>query len=158
MTTDWTDAPDVEISFTPQAWVRDLAITVDAPGETDWTAPLAEVLTLCGGVLPEDDQYSSDDLRNMSQAPAWARDWNGPFAISITNRDEIEDYLERRARIIAEKRRSWTGEDPWDDHPDHPSSDWSQEVANGDTRRGYVDWVRARLEEALHDDLDLPEP
>lgn len=158
MTTDWADAPDVEISFTPQAWVHYLATTVDAPGETDWTAPLESVLQFCGGQLPDDDQCSSDGLRYMPQAPAWTRDWAGPFAISILNRDEIEDYLGRRAAIIAEKRQSWTGEDPWEDHPDHPSSDWMYEVSNGDTRRGYVDWVQARMEAARDDDLDLPEP
>jgi hypothetical protein len=36
----------------------------------------------------------------------------------------------------------------WDDHPDYPSEDWRHEVANGDTRRGYWDWVAAKLEEA----------
>jgi hypothetical protein len=36
----------------------------------------------------------------------------------------------------------------WDDHPDYPSKDWQHEVENGDTRRGYWDWVAAKLEEA----------
>jgi hypothetical protein len=36
----------------------------------------------------------------------------------------------------------------WDDHPDYPSTDWQYEVENGDTRRGYWDWVAAKLEEA----------
>lgn len=29
----------------------------------------------------------------------------------------------------------------WDDHPDYPVKDWQYEVANGDTRLGYKDWV-----------------
>jgi hypothetical protein len=50
----------------------------------------------------------------------------------------------------------------WDDHPDFPSEDWQHEVENGDTRRGYWDWVAAKLEEAenegneAEDGSDLP--
>ncbi|QRM34823.1 hypothetical protein [Microvirga sp. VF16] len=40
----------------------------------------------------------------------------------------------------------------WDDHPDYPSEDWKYEVENGDTRRGYWDWVAAKLEEAEDED------
>jgi len=29
----------------------------------------------------------------------------------------------------------------WGEHPDYPVSDWQYEVANGDTRLGYWDWV-----------------
>jgi hypothetical protein len=29
----------------------------------------------------------------------------------------------------------------WDDHPDYPVKDWQYEVANGDTRLGYWDWI-----------------
>ena len=36
-------------------------------------------------------------------------------------------------------------DDPWADHPDHPVADWQAEVANGDTRLGYWDWVSARF-------------
>ncbi|WP_262267265.1 MULTISPECIES: hypothetical protein [Microvirga] len=36
----------------------------------------------------------------------------------------------------------------WDDHPDYPSEDWKYEVENGDTRRGYWDWVASKIEEA----------
>ena len=34
--------------------------------------------------------------------------------------------------------------DYWNDEdPDYPASDWQYEVANGDTRRGYWEWVEA---------------
>jgi len=36
--------------------------------------------------------------------------------------------------------------DPWIDYPHYPSADWQTEVANGDTRLGYLDWVLARTE------------
>jgi hypothetical protein len=44
----------------------------------------------------------------------------------------------------------------WDDHPNYPSEDWKYEVENGDTRRGYWDWVAAKIEEA-DDEGDTPE-
>lgn len=34
----------------------------------------------------------------------------------------------------------------WDNHPDYPVSDWQREVAEGDTRLGYAEWVRAQME------------
>jgi len=34
----------------------------------------------------------------------------------------------------------------WEDHPDFPVEDWQYQVANGDTRRGYHEWVDAELE------------
>ncbi|MGA2229012.1 MAG: hypothetical protein ABSH41_31640 [Syntrophobacteraceae bacterium] len=30
----------------------------------------------------------------------------------------------------------------WEDDPDFPSGDWKYEVANGDTRLGYHQWVK----------------
>lgn len=37
-----------------------------------------------------------------------------------------------------------TRADPWADDPDHPVADWKTEVANDDTRLGYLDWVESR--------------
>jgi hypothetical protein len=34
----------------------------------------------------------------------------------------------------------------WGEHPDCRLSDWKYEVANGDTRLGYWEWVVVRLE------------
>lgn len=36
----------------------------------------------------------------------------------------------------------------WDEDPDHPVEDWQNEVANGDTRLGYAEWVKAKKEAA----------
>jgi hypothetical protein len=33
----------------------------------------------------------------------------------------------------------------WGEHPDYPVVDWQYEVANGDTRQGYWDWVENEL-------------
>lgn len=34
----------------------------------------------------------------------------------------------------------------WGKHLDHPVEDWQYEVANGDSRQGYWDWVAHRIE------------
>ena len=39
----------------------------------------------------------------------------------------------------------------WADHQDYPVSDWQYEVANGDTRLGYWDWVISHVEQAAQD-------
>ena len=36
----------------------------------------------------------------------------------------------------------------WDNDPDYPVEDWQYEVANGDTRLGYREWVEHQKEEA----------
>ena len=33
----------------------------------------------------------------------------------------------------------------WGEHPDYPYGDWRYEVANGDTRLGYWDWVASKM-------------
>lgn len=37
--------------------------------------------------------------------------------------------------------------DPWADHPVFGSDDWRTEVANGDTRQSYAQWVASRIEQ-----------
>ena len=32
------------------------------------------------------------------------------------------------------------------ENPDYPVADWQDEVANGDTRKGYWDWVIAQVD------------
>jgi hypothetical protein len=36
--------------------------------------------------------------------------------------------------------------DYWGQHPTYPRSNWEYEVVNGDTQRGYWDWVAAQIE------------
>lgn len=45
------------------------------------------------------------------------------------------------AEQLAEKHGAWG------QHPKHCVDDWQYEVSNGDTRRGYWDWVASRLEQ-----------
>ena len=48
----------------------------------------------------------------------------------------------------------------WDAFDPYPPSDWMSEVANGDTRRGYWDWVINNLEcdeeNVSEEDIVLP--
>jgi hypothetical protein len=37
------------------------------------------------------------------------------------------------------------GANPWGSHPIYPVSDWRYEVANGDTRLGYEEWLYNKL-------------
>ncbi len=80
-------------NFTPQAWINDNAMTVDADGETMWLMPLAEALDLKNGFRTHNPFYKTaadleeadelDDLRNSNHAPAWMKDWSGPFEVSL---------------------------------------------------------------------------
>jgi hypothetical protein len=39
----------------------------------------------------------------------------------------------------------------WDDHPEHPRTNWVEEVINGDTWQGYPQWVANALDNAQND-------
>lgn len=55
--------------------------------------------------------------------------------------DSDEDGSGSASDVLAEQHGG-----AWGEHPEHPVSDWQYEVANGDCRRGYWDWVSARIE------------
>jgi len=48
----------------------------------------------------------------------------------------------------------WEPKSHWDDHPNHSPDEWQYEVANGDSRQSYVDWVNSQIEQA-EDDMEL---
>lgn len=79
--------------FTPEEWQGDQAIEVDPEGPQEWDCTryalerldyLAGLETLSTslddpfGVTDNDDQFQDDP-----DAPAWIRDWRGPFTIRI---------------------------------------------------------------------------
>lgn len=43
---------------------------------------------------------------------------------------------------------------PWDDHPAYPVSSWKYEVANGDTREGYQEWMLNQADQKDAEDDD----
>ena len=63
----------IRCTFRPQAWVRDYATDVDPEGETRWEMEVDS--------LPPENSYESDALRESPNAPAWAREWLGPFEV-----------------------------------------------------------------------------
>lgn len=52
----------------------------------------------------------------------------------------------RTAAVQALIEETCPEEGIWGEHPDHEVSDWEYEVANGDTRLGYWEWVWARID------------
>lgn len=59
--------------------------------------------------------------------------------------DRIEIEMTREALSKALDGRTVTARpDPWAGDPAHPADDWKAEVANDDTRLGYLDWIKAR--------------
>lgn len=60
-------------TFRPQAWMHDYAIDVDPESDTQWTMEVPRA--------PKPSSYESDELREAPNAPAWVRDWSGPFEV-----------------------------------------------------------------------------
>lgn len=54
----------------------------------------------------------------------------------------LVDEATEHARDEARDRNAW------EEAPGHPVADWQYEVANGDTRAGYLEWVAARQEQS----------
>lgn len=87
--------PRYTATFTPQAWMRDYAVEVDAEGPTTWDATdavngLSEDYraTLLAEIEAEDRALDAHDaLKDDPNAPEWVRDWRGPFDIHITVED-----------------------------------------------------------------------
>lgn len=67
--------------FVPQAWINNHAVDVDAQGATEWqlSDEDAEI------AIPEACHVCSDldYLQDHENAPAWVRNWHGPFYIEL---------------------------------------------------------------------------
>lgn len=78
-------------SFVPQAWVNDNAIEVDALGDTRFDVT-DHILSLGKkkALAIKDCDCPSDELRLLSTAPEWIREWDGPFSIFV--KGSIADF------------------------------------------------------------------
>jgi hypothetical protein len=58
-----------------------------------------------------------------------------------------EDVYNREIRPLEAKlgMTLWNPESHWDEHPQHPSSKWRQEVEEDNTRQSYVQWVNSQI-------------
>ncbi len=77
-------------TFSPQAWVNDYAVPVDAEGDTQWdcSAYFTQQSVELQQEMLEDSEagngsYNLDDVREDENTPEWIRDWTGPFEISV---------------------------------------------------------------------------
>lgn len=80
------------VTFHPQAWVKDNAISVD-PGPTE--IDVTEVVLSMDrdyALTMEDNSYESDGLMHALSAPDWVRNWTGPFYIEC--HEAIQAYFE----------------------------------------------------------------
>jgi len=72
----------VEVTFHPQAWRNDYAISVDPEGPTTFEVPRADTLDEDGNPLP-DNSAESDALRYHPLAPEWMKNWSGPYYVTV---------------------------------------------------------------------------
>jgi hypothetical protein len=77
----------VKVQFTPQAWINDYAVTVDAAGPTVFEVPEADAKGPDGEWLSHHD-YPSDILAQHRNAPRWIKRHSGPFEIEILHEEE----------------------------------------------------------------------
>lgn len=70
--------------FHPQVWINDHAVDADPEGETSFDVTEAiEAMGREKALLLDDNEYESDELRELPGAPAWVRDWSGPFWVEV---------------------------------------------------------------------------
>jgi hypothetical protein len=84
-------APRVVARFVAQVWVNDQSLDVDPQGETEWEASVAFAGLAPGyraGLLAGMEAHGealdeADQLHGDAAAPAWVREWGGPFSIYV---------------------------------------------------------------------------
>lgn len=71
-------------TFVPQVWINDRAVTADPLGDAsiDVTAAVL-AMTRAEALELRDDTEQTDALLNLDTAPAWIRDWTGPFYLAV---------------------------------------------------------------------------
>ena len=78
----------MRVIFTPQAWMRDYAVEVDAEGETTWTVS-AEGMAALATYQDRDDAIAYEPwFQADPNCPEWIRDWHGPFYIRVIDEEE----------------------------------------------------------------------
>ncbi|AXK43972.1 ATP-binding protein [Erythrobacter aureus] len=79
----------------------------------------------------DDEDFDLDDESNKHN-PLWTE----IKAIAEGSNEAATDAPRREADFYG----------VWEDHPGYPSEDWQYEVANGDTRASYWDWVQSKVD------------
>lgn len=80
--------------FQPEAWVNDVAVDIDPSGEQEWTVSDAHVADAARIVFDgtwDRGLDRDDELIDDPAAPAWIREHDGPFTITVRpTSDETE--------------------------------------------------------------------
>src|SRR5579884_855982 len=82
-------AMTVRARFNPQTYTSDYA---DPAGDTEWVVSpdyFAELYEDLGDVVLDDASHGSDLLRWDPAAPAWVREWSGPYWIDVLDLVEV---------------------------------------------------------------------
>lgn len=84
--------------FQPQVWIDDSVMNVEPQGVDEWDVTdhilslgKQNALSLMG------DDYDTDELRDLPNAPEWIQQWSGPFYVMVM--DNIAKYF-RQAKEI----------------------------------------------------------
>jgi len=83
----------IKIKFNPQMWLNDYTTSADPEGETEFFILEKEARELTGFAGQDwadfdADSYEGDNLRYASTAPAWIKDWHGPFYHEVLGTEE----------------------------------------------------------------------
>jgi len=78
--------------FHPQAWINDYAVDCDGQSPSTWdvTDYLVPLPAPLRSALMKANSFESDGLRELDAAPAWTRNWGGPFFISVEAQPETD--------------------------------------------------------------------
>jgi hypothetical protein len=95
---EYPNATHVRVTFYPQLWVDDRAVT--GTDTRTYLVPLEKALT-DDGELVADNTGASDWLARVKEAPDRARNWDGPFYVTLDELvcrpdSEREDEMEDR--------------------------------------------------------------
>ncbi len=106
-----------------------------------------------GGIAIRFDGYSTACTQDDIGEPIWVELYDGKLRTLLwadINKEDPTHIIELDAARNIARREVPNPEMQaltekfggiWSEHPDYPAADWQYEVANGDTRLGYWDWV-----------------
>jgi len=96
------ELPKVLAELTPQAWINDYAVEVDAEGPNTYDVT-PEVLEMTLQHLTDvlDGVAFLDYLTDAKAAPEWIRKWSGPFEIHLVP-ETLKKFLNALARRVVE--------------------------------------------------------
>jgi hypothetical protein len=78
-------------------------------------------------------------------------------AVHGMSEDQAREYVANLIELGEQATVGRGSREYWEEDPDYPADDWRYAASNGDTRRGYWEWVAAEKAQAALD-AELPEP